>query len=350
MSSTNTATPPTAASDPGAGESGQPQLSPGQLAAQQAAGMSAEEMQMTRRQRADHVRAAMKYRGRLTKRLLAELEWILAEATPEQWVIPVSETRRNRSVQQHYQEAYLDDTLGRAHWRSLIHYEDGGTTARAVVVIGNNLAGNVRLDPISGELINDGPAEIHASRETYGGISRSESKSLLLMGTETTVLRRVLAKVGPGRDILGAVQPDGATSQRSASVVQLDDYRPDLAGVAGIGDRKADELQIKLLTSLSRERNLPASQVANLIRRAAGAAQVNHRSETAAQRYVDRMLNDRKIVLEFAMFTPLRRLLESAEAQPPISAPPGGSGGPDGEPGESEGRVPFEPGSQTAVA
>jgi hypothetical protein len=346
----NGAAPPPAQTELDTGENQAADVAADAAGCGDVAQLDAFELMRTRRERADKIRKDKRYSGRLTMKLLAALEGMLDEPTPERFIVDRGEDRNN-TVPVHYQLRFMDDVLLKGHWTFLVYYQDGGTTARVILLIGNRIhPANVHVDERTGTVVSSGDAEILVSRESSGGIDAANSKGVLLMGTETSVLRRVLGQFGPGRDVIGGLTPrvggaDDADAQ-AENVVALRTYRPDLTAVAGAGDRKAEELQVKLLNGIIRGRGLPASQVANLIRRAVGEPPVAHRSEAAAKRFVDERLSDTKIVLPFEAVAPLKRLLEQATAQQPIEPKAAdGSREQDGE----RGTVPFEPGSEAAA-
>ncbi len=289
-----------------------------------AVGADALELYRTRRERAKAIRGA-KFNGRLTWKLLEALEPLLEEPTPEQFKealtrYPGSSRDPGMTVSLYYQLRVMDDTLTRAHWTYLTHYEDGGSTARTFVVVGNKL-GRVTLDETTGALIPGEQAEILFAREGRGGVDRANGKGDLLKSSQTSALKRLLGQIGPGRDVLEAPLPqDGGAGAPAASaeVVKLRRYRPDLTAVAGAGDRKASELQVKLLCRITRARGLPPSQVANLVRKVAGVAPVEYASEADAQEFLDVKLSERVIVFPFDLVTPLKHLLEQASPQEPV--------------------------------
>src|ERR1700679_1207852 len=158
-----------------------------------------EQLARTRRTRADAIRVTMHYRRRLTARMLKQLEELLDEPTPDRFIGDRRSEDAGRQVVLRYQLDYMDQVLGKAHWTFLIHYTDGGITARVFVLIGNNLGPDkLSVDERTGRVIAAPEVEILAARECRGGISSSSSKGGLLMGTETVTLRRALAHVGPG--------------------------------------------------------------------------------------------------------------------------------------------------------
>jgi hypothetical protein len=314
------------------------------------------ELYRARRQRAIAIREELKYNGRLTAKMLVQLEPLLEWPTPEEFKIDpggsgTGRRPRTRTVSLHYQVRVMDDTFSRGHWRYLTHYEDGGSTARVWVVIGNRLAG-VDLDETTGRLIAGEHAEILLARDGWGGISGADSKGDLLKSSQTSAARRLLGQLGPGRDVLDATTPqDGGASDPAtpAAVVRLPRYRPELTAVAGAGDRKASELQVKMLCRIARTRGLPPSQVANLLREAAGAAPECYASEADAQQFLDVKLSERVIVFPFDLVTTLKHLLEQANPQGPVVPDPSPDRAQPGDRGAGEDVVAFDPFSAEAA-
>jgi hypothetical protein len=305
----------------------------------------------TRRQCAAQVREALNYRGRLTPRLLTALEPMLLEPTPPQ-IRSRMEAEGGALRHLLFQMSVMDDVLLRVHWQYLTHYEDSGRTARTWVVIGNHLGPRtVRLDPTTGELRAKDRAEILDGRDGWGGLDSALSKGSLLKASQTSALRRLLAQVGPGRDLFEEVaEPyDDAHSAQRAGVVAIDAYRPELVGVAGAGERKAEELAVKDLKAIIRRRGFTDSHVANLIRAAVGRQPVSFPSESAAREIVETILSDRRIILAADAVAPLRALLNDTTPQPPTA--PGKTVGADPQlgQGQSAASVAFEPGSAEAA-
>jgi hypothetical protein len=313
------------------------------------------ELYRTRRERARRTRGA-KFNGRLTWKLLEALEPLLEEPTPEQFKealtrYPGSSRDPGMTVSLYYQLRVMDDTFTRAHWTYLTHHEDGGSTARTFVVIGNRL-GRVALDETTGALIPGEQAEILFAREGRGGVDRANGKGDLLKSSQTSALKRLLGQIGPGRDVLEAPLPqDGAAGAPAApdDVVKLRRYRPDLTAVAGAGDRKASELQVKMLCRIARTRGLPPSQVANLVRKAAGVAPVDYASEADAQEFLDVKLSERVIVFPFDLVTPLKHLLEQASPEAPVVPAPSPGEAQPGSGAVEEDVVAFDPSSAQAA-
>ena len=273
-----------------------------------------DKVEPTLRDRADVIREQSKYRSRLTRTLLNKLAPLLVQQTPHDLGPGVEMDRGFAHLL--LQRSVMDDVLLPCHWRDLIHYEDGGRTARVWVVVGNRL-GRVKLNPTTGALKPGPDAEIIKAWDGWGGLDSANSKGDLLKSTQTSALRRLLAQIGPGRDAFTA--PAGTLEQTAQ-------YVPDLTAIAGAGEPKADELDVKLLLKVIRDRGLAPRQVANLIRAAAGAAPVNHATESAAREFVDERLNDQRIVLARDVAPRLkgcsRRRRRSRRARPRASTLP----------------------------
>jgi hypothetical protein len=295
--------------------------------------------EQTLRDRAEAIRVKRKYRGKLTLQLFNELAPLLVQKAP---VAEESEIDRDKGFPLLLvQKRVMDDVLSPIHWRDLTHFEDGGSTARAWVVVGNRL-GRVKLDLTNGELVVPEEAEIIKCWDAPGGRDTADSKGELLKSTRTSALGRLLAEVGPCRDAFSG--PFQAVEARRRD--SRPRYRPDLTAIAGIGEPKADELDVKLLLKIIRDRGLPPRQVANLIRASAGGAPVSYPTEGDAREFVDERLNDRRIVLARDVAPALKRLLEEATPELPVPAstrptPGGGGVGVGAERGRRT--VPFDP-------
>jgi hypothetical protein len=164
----------------------------------------------------------------LTAELFAQLEPFLAAPTPAVFIefTPMATERNERgylmglaydtlglkSVQFQYDR--MNNVLGSNHWRPLLHYAQGGILTKAVVVIGNHLD-RCRLDA-EGQLVTWrvlGPldhdkvepvleyAEVLAVREGWGGFKMNAVGDTFKAG-ETNTLKRVLARFGPGNDVM----------------------------------------------------------------------------------------------------------------------------------------------------
>jgi hypothetical protein len=291
------------------------------------------------KRKADKLRKKEKYQGELTAALFAELEPLLDEPTPEDAIEWPSDASGYTNVKLLYQIRFMDVLFGRRHWRSLTHPDDGGLTILAHIVIGNNLGG-LELDATTGALIRDELAELHGCWEGWGGVNQMESKGNTLKGSATSALRRLLSLIGPGGDVF--MMPVDYSQRNSnsnsgnggAPRPARTRPRPEQAAVAGAGVRKASLMMVKEITGLARERKLPDSQLANLIRRAIGLPDEPY-TETLAREVLAEKLNERRIVLPFDVALTLRLLVEQAEPVAPVigtrdaarrPAAPGGGG------------------------
>jgi hypothetical protein len=274
------------------------------------------------KRKADKLRKKEKYQGELTADLFAALEPLLDEPTPEDAIEWPSETSGYTNVKLLYQIRFMDVLFGRRHWRSLTHPDDGGLTILAHIVIGNNLGG-LKLDPTTGALIRDDVAELHGCWEGWGGVNQLESKGNTLKGSATSALRRLLSLIGPGGDVF--MMPVDYSQRNSnsnsgnggAPRPARTRPRPEQAAVAGAGVRKASLMMVKEITGLARERKLPDSQLANLIRRAIGLPDEPY-TETLAREVLAEKLNERRIVLPFDVALTLRLLVEQADPVAPV--------------------------------
>ncbi len=296
------------------------------------------ELHQTRRRDADEIRARLGYRGRLTTGLLLALEPLMTEPSPLELGASMREDGA-ATRQLLFQIRVMDEILLRTHWRYLIHYEDAGRTARAWVLIGDRLA-QAKLDPRTGELIEAGAA-VKLSYDGWGGLDSMRSKGILLKSSQTSALRRLLAQVGPGRDLYESKTPpeddEPDVTAKSASGAR---FAAELVAVAGAGEPKAEELEVKELRAIIRRQGLFQHQVANLIRAAAGRPPITFPNEEAAREVVEKTLDDQRVVLAADVVDPLRALLEQAKPEP--------AGGHGASATERRG-LPFEPGSARAA-
>ena len=292
-----------------------------------------EKAKVTPRERARSIREKAKYRSRLTLTLLNQLAPLLVQATPRDLGPGIELDRGFAHLL--FQRSVMDDVLLPYHWRDLIHYEDGGRTARVWVVVGNRL-GRVKLNPTTGALKPGPDAEIIKAWDGWGGLDSANSKGDLLKSSQTSALRRLLAQIGPGQD---------AFTTPASTPEHREQYVPDLTAIAGAGEPKADELDVKSLLKIIRDRGLAPSQVATLIRAAVGAPPVEYHNDSAAREFVDERLNDRRVVLARDVVPRLKRLLEEATPESPRPAGDAREGdGAAGASGAHERRtVPFEP-------
>lgn len=108
-----------------------------------------------------------------------------------------------RSTQ--FQVDRMNNVLGQPSWRWMMHYQQAGNLARAVVVVGNDLH-LCKLDG-EGELVwwqtVDGvvsKADIITVRDGWGGHNMRQPGDTFKAG-ETSTLKRVVARFGPGADV-----------------------------------------------------------------------------------------------------------------------------------------------------
>lgn len=152
--------------------------------------------------------------GILTKPQLRKLYPLLSEPVPQHYVEFTPKTEGKpydstglRSVQ--VQIDRLNDVVGPSCWRSLIHYTQGGMVARAHVVLGNDLErasldenGELMVARTSPRGLIKGPeADVVAHVEGYGGHKRGSAPGDIYKGSETNALKRVIARLGPGREV-----------------------------------------------------------------------------------------------------------------------------------------------------
>jgi hypothetical protein len=299
----------------------------------------AAELTRTRRRDAAQIREALNYNrnGRLTWRIFDALVPLLLEPTP---VAIKSVVGGERGARRHllHQIRVMHDVVGPVHWSSLRHYEDAGRTVRVWVLLGNHLSG-VKLDPRTGDLIKGDAAEILWAAEDWGGwdgevseggadgrfsTGRADgrvSKGNLLRGSRTIALRSLLAELGPGRDVFEDPTAPRTDDKDTEALVDRVTYRPELIAIAGAGERKAHELDVKDLCATIRKRGFPWSQAANLIRLAAGREPIAYPDEEAARHIVRTVLDERRIVFAEEAVAPLRLLLEQTKPQIPGADP-----------------------------
>jgi len=152
--------------------------------------------------------------GILTKPQLRKLYPLLSEPVPQHYVEFTPKTEGKpydstglRSVQ--VQIDRLNDVVGPSCWRSLIHYTQNGQVARAHVVLGNDLEhagldgnGELLLARTAPSGLIKGPrADVVAHVEGYGGHKRGSAPGDIYKGSETNALKRIIARLGPGREV-----------------------------------------------------------------------------------------------------------------------------------------------------
>lgn len=155
------------------------------------------------REAATALRAAQSYDGVLSNALYLALEGLLFEPIDPRYIKtlpPIQgkpyESTGIRTAQ--VQVDRLNAVLGGPHWRKLLHYEDGGGTCHAHVIVGNNL-GHATLDALGGLLQGDADLLVH--RSGWGGHARAKDAGDRRKGAETNALKRTIAQVGPGHEV-----------------------------------------------------------------------------------------------------------------------------------------------------
>ena len=217
---------------------------------------------------ANRIRKNAGYDGKLTGKLLRELQPLLKAPIPPKYIDRIPPTKGKpyestgvRSVQ--VQVDRMNEVLGLEHWRWLPHYAEEGTVCRIVVIVGNDLAG-VRLDD-RGNLDADSleGAEILVVRDGWGGHNRGSGKGDVLKGAETNTLKRVLARVGPGCDIY---RLDYDLDAHNSDPV----YQPAAGAQTGIGGDPLSPKQVHLIRARAKDAGLTDTQLCNICLRAAG--------------------------------------------------------------------------------
>lgn len=279
--------------------------------------------------RAAGIREAKGYDGTLTVPLLLELEVLLREPIDPKYIErtpPTSgkpyESTGVKSVQ--VQVDRMNDVLGAAHWRSLIHYAEGGTVCKAVVVVGNNLV-DAKLDA-EGNL-ERGDADILVVRDGWGGHSRGSGKGDILKGAETNTLKRVIARVGPGCDIY-RLDYDLDTHGHGP------EYQPGAAAAAEaqVGVKKATPGQQRMIRARASAVGVSDAQLCNIILRAAGSPLKSDSEANEVMRggllsrlpfgLVDTVLEGIKQGPPPAVIPPVTPLEQPASTAPPADGPP----------------------------
>ncbi|MCA1700182.1 MAG: hypothetical protein LC790_15270, partial [Actinobacteria bacterium] len=143
------------------------------------------------------------YDGRLTLAMMVELEALLEQPTPTQYVKHIGPTDGKpypstglSSIQ--YQLSMMNAVLGGPHWRALTHYENDGKLCKVVVIVGNDLT-KAKLTA-DGDL-DPGEAEVLCAREGWGAVKRGSTDGDLLKGSYTNAIKRVLAEYGAAADV-----------------------------------------------------------------------------------------------------------------------------------------------------
>lgn len=276
------------------------------------------ELMSTRAQRAAAVRATHDYDGRLTLAMISALQPLLEEPTPTRYVTTTAATTDKPYISTglnstQYQVDYLNAVFGLAHWRYLLHYEESGTLARCWAVVGNDLTA-IRVNPDTGELDIPETAEVLVVRDGWGGHRAGSTKGDVLKGSETNAMKRTLARLGPGGDVYRLdVEADLHGQDRPFAPNAPSGEVPS----AGAGDRKATVPQVKMLRAKARDKGLTASQLANIMRAAAGLAAFPWPSEGQAQAVLDDKLP--KLPRQFV--DPMVQMIDTGAPPPPAPAP-----------------------------
>ncbi len=170
------------------------------------------------RARAAKIKEEEQYTGRLTPQILQQLEPLLYEKLPSEYIefIPKREKKGDAGLpydvtgvrSSQIQMDVMNAVLGLAHWRMLTHYTDGGSVCKSVIIVGNDLH-FAALDD-TGTLLpvimtSDGrqvhAAEVLVERSGWGGHTRGSSPGDIWKGAETNSAKRVLARFGPGHEV-----------------------------------------------------------------------------------------------------------------------------------------------------
>ena len=205
------------------------------------------------------------YDGRLTLPMMVELEALLEQPTPAQYVKHIGPTdgkpypSTGLSSNQ-YQLSMMNAVLGGPHWRALTHYENDGKLCKVVVIVGNQLT-KAKLTA-DGDL-DAGEAEVLAVREGWGAVKRGSTDGDLLKGSYTNAIKRVLAEYGAAADVYRFEFDDESVGGVSAGAGQQRDPGPRQQGGVG-SQRRRDECKLDELIALAKEHGLDQHTLVNI--------------------------------------------------------------------------------------
>jgi hypothetical protein len=155
------------------------------------------------------------YEGRITTRMLWQLRPLLAQPIPRFYIAHTakgSQSYKDRSGNvkpwpphditgingAQVQATRMSNVLGRQHWRKLARYTNNGQLVQVFVIVGNDLA-KARIDE-SGQLDPNG-AEILIVEDGWGAYNKGPDPANHYKGSETSAIKRVLARIGPGEEV-----------------------------------------------------------------------------------------------------------------------------------------------------
>lgn len=235
------------------------------------------------RQQAADIRKTHAYEGSMTAALLSALGGLLYEAMPDAYIEFSPPTQGKpypstgiRSVQP--QVDHMNAVLGAAHWRALLHFQDGGALCKTVVIIGDDLA-RASLDE-HGRL-QAGDAHVVAVQEGWGGVKRGNTTGDLMKGATTNALKRTLAAFGPGANVYRLdVEPEllGGVGR------DVPAGGPSVTGAPASG--LASDGQRKLISVRASQAGLADADLANIMLAVGGAAPQSYPDPRAASAFL----------------------------------------------------------------
>lgn len=165
--------------------------------------------------RADAERDGENYEGVLTPRLLGLLRPLLVQPIPGYYIGHTprhSQSYKGRDGKEtkwpphditgisgaQVQATRMSNVLGRQHWRKLARYAKDGQLVQVWIIVGNDLA-KARIDE-TGQLEPNG-ADILISEDGWGAYNKGPDPANHYKGAETSAIKRVFARVGPGEEV-----------------------------------------------------------------------------------------------------------------------------------------------------
>lgn len=202
--------------------------------------------------KADAERDGENYDGTLTPRLLGLLRPLLTTPIPVYYIghtAKGSQSYKDRNGQTkpwpphditgingaQVQATRMSNVLGRQHWRKLARYSKDGQLVQVWIIVGNHLA-KARIDE-SHQLDPNG-ADILIVEDGWGAYSKGPDPANHYKGSETSAIKRVFARVGPGEEVYRQEVDLELQPEDSAAPAPAGEQVPDLQVIDG--DRVAE--------------------------------------------------------------------------------------------------------------
>lgn len=275
------------------------------------------------RERAKTIREDEEYDGTLTPKLYFALQDLLNTPIPDAYIkfTPPTEGKPYPSTglaSSQPQIDLLNAVLG-PHWRAMTHFEDGGGTCHAILLIGNNLAA-ARFQA-DGNL-EYGEAEVIVTHDGWGSHSRGKPGDLR-KGATTNALKRVIAACGPGANVYRLdIDPELLGPQEGQGTGPNGNGQQNGAGrYNGGGGGLASEGQRKMIRIRAQKAGIPDGDLANIMVGTAGQAPTAFASAEAATAFKEEVLARLPKANVDAVLTGIESYVPAIGAMPPQAQP-----------------------------